>query len=326
MLIFSFIVALLINISPVHAEEKNPGNIYMVKSGDSLKGIAAKFGTSVEELRATNGLQTNLLFVDQKLRVPILYEVAAGDTLQKLALAYHSSVATIKQGNGLTSDAIYKGQILKIPPKRMTMQGQHILMTREEFKEWLLNHKFNRKISIIQQHHTWRPSYKHFNGFNHFMMLKGMENYHVREKGWKTIAQNITTFPDGKIAVSRPFNMAPEGSIGWKANSAGLMIENVGNFDQGFDVMTKEQKETIVYITALLCVKFGLTPSIDTITYHHWWDMNTGERILDNSAGRIVKTCPGTGFFGGNSTSSAKKYFYPLVSRKIPEIQASITQ
>lgn len=323
---YSLIIILLLNISQVQAVENEPSNIYMVKSGDSLKGIAGKFGTSVEDLKATNGLQTNLLFVGQKLRVPIIHEVAAGDTLQKIASTYHSTVETIKKANGLTSDALYKGQILKVPPKRMTMQDQYILMTREEFKDWLLNHKFNRKISIIQQHHTWRPSYKHFNGSNHFMMLKGMENYHVKEKGWKNIAQNITTFPDGKIAISRQFNMAPEGSIGWKANSAGLMIENVGNFDQGYDVMTKEQKETIVYITALLCIKFGLTPSIDSITYHHWWDMNTGERVLDNSAGSVVKTCPGTAFFGGNSTSSAKKYFYPLVSRKIQEIQAGLTQ
>jgi hypothetical protein len=88
--------------------------------------------------------------------------------------------------------------------------------------------------------------------------------------------------------------------------------------------MTSEQKETIVYITALLSLKFGLTPSIDSITYHHWWDINTGERVLDNSKGHAVKTCPGTGFFGGNSTNSAKNNFYPLVSRKMQEIKESM--
>jgi hypothetical protein len=204
----------------------------------------------------------------------------------------------------------------------MTRQGQYILMTKDEFREWLFHNRFTRKISVIQEHHTWSPSYMRFNGSNHFLLLKGMENYHVNEKGWKNIAQNITTFPDGKVAVCRPFNIAPEGSIGLKANTTGLAIENVGNFDIGNDVMTEEQKESIVYITALLSIKFGLTPSIDSITYHHWWDMNTGERVLDNSAGHVVKTCPGTGFFGGNTTNSAINHFYPLVSRKMQEILA----
>ncbi|MEW9671515.1 LysM peptidoglycan-binding domain-containing protein [Ammoniphilus sp. 3BR4] len=329
--VFSLIITMLMNISPAHAAGNKPSNIYTVKAGDSLWKIANQYGSSVEELRATNGLQSNLLFVGQKLWVPIMYQVTAGDTLWKLSQAYNSSVQTIKTTNGLTSDLIHIGQKLKISPKRMTMQGQYILMTREEFRKWLFHNRFNRKISIIQEHHTWDPSYKKFNGSNHFSLLKGMERFHVEGMGWKNIAQNITTFPDGKIAVCRPFNMAPEGSIGLKNKAAGLpvlaksvFIENVGDFDKGHDEMTEEQKETIVYVAALLSIKFGLTPSIDSITYHHWWDIYTGERVLDHSAGHAVKTCPGTGFFGGNSTNSAKNHFYPLVSRKMKEILASI--
>lgn len=106
------------------------------------------------------------------------------------------------------------------------MQGQYILMTKEEFKNWLFNNKFNRKISIIQEHHTWSPSYKHFNGSNYFSLLKGMENYHINELGFINIAQNISIFPDGKVAVCRPFNVAPEGSIGPIANSVGLYFLN----------------------------------------------------------------------------------------------------
>lgn len=89
--------------------------------------------------------------------------------------------------------------------------GQYILMTREEFRNWLFQNQFTRKISVIQQHHTWKPSYMHFHGSNHFMMLSGIENFHVKQMGWKMIAQNITTFPDGKVAVCRPFEIAPIG-------------------------------------------------------------------------------------------------------------------
>lgn len=253
-----------------------------------------------------------------------IHVVKPGENLGAIAKKYGTSVEDLKVTNGLSSNVIHKGQKLKISPKKYNMQGQYILLTKEEFKEWLFNNEFNRKISIIQQHHTWLPSYKHFHGSNHFNILHGMETYHVKKMRWKNIAQNITTFPDGLVAVSRPFNMAPEGSIGPKANATGISIENIGNFDIGCDVMSKEQKETIVYITALLCIKFGLTPSIDTITYHHWWHYKTGERVLDNAAKYDVKTCPGTGFFGGNTTENAKTHFYPLVSRKMQEILASM--
>ena len=84
--------------------------------------------------------------------------------------------------------------------------------------------------------------------------------------------------------------------------------------------MTAEQKETIIIVTALLMFKFRLTPSIDSITYHHWWDINSGERVLDKGEGHAIKTCPGTGVFGGNSTASAKNNFYPLVSQKMQKI------
>lgn len=323
-LIFGIIFSLLcLAIPPAYAAEVTPSNIYVVKAGDSLPDIANKYNISIEELKVTNGLQSDVLIAGQKLWVPIMYEVRAGDKLMDISAAFHASVETIKTENGINSEQLYAGQVLKVTPKKMTMKGQHILMSKEEFKEWLFNTQVNREIRLIQQHHTWLPSYKHFNGSNHFQMLMGMENHHRKTMGWTNIAQNITTFPDGKVAVSRPLNTIPEGTIGPKANSVGIAIEHIGNFDRGHDVMTKAQQETIVYINALLCIKFGLTPSIDSITYHHWWHMKTKERVLDRAASYNVKSCPGTGFFGGNSTDSAKNYFYPLIADKMEEILES---
>lgn len=323
MILCSLLCIILLNSIPAHATEYKPRNIYVVKHGDSLPRIAVLFGTTVNDLKVNNGLQSNSVLVGQKLWVPITYEVVAGDTLRGIASAFHSSVNLIKAKNRLSTERLFIGQVLKIPPKKMTMQGQHILMTREEFRDWLFHAQIKRKVALIQQHHTWLPSYKHFNGSNHFRMLMGMENFHKRKMGWSNIAQNITTFPDGKIAVSRPFNMAPEGTIGPRANTTGIAIENFGNFDIGHDVMTANQKETIVYITAVLSIKFGLTPSIDSITYHHWWNLRTKERVLDKGPNYSVKTCPGTAFFGGNSTTDAINNFYPLVTRKMQEILAS---
>jgi len=323
---------MVMNVSPAYAKN-NPRNIYDVKSGDSLWKIANTYRTTVDDLKRINGLQSELLIVGQKLRVPIQYEVAPGDTIWKLSQAFNSTVPLIKATNGLTSDVIYIGQKIRIPPKKLRMQGQYILMNREEFKDWIFNHRFTRKVTTIQQHHTYDPSYQQFNGSNHFALMKKMEELHVKTMGWSTISQQVTTFPDGTIVVGRPFDIPPEGSFGLLNKAAmrtieanAFAIENVGDFDAGHNHMTAEQRETILTVTALLMAKYGLTPSIDSITYHHWWDINTGERVLDNSKGHAIKTCPGTGFFGGNSTADAKNNFYPLVSRKMQDILASMQE
>lgn len=329
-LILSLIFMIFLNISPALAKN-NPRNTYEVKSGDTLWEIAVTYGTTVNDLKLINGLQKPDLLVGQKLRVPIMYEVVAGDTLWKLSQAFHSSVQLIKTSNGLTSDVLYAGQKLKIIPTKLTMNGQFVLMTRDQFRDWLFNQKITRKITFFQEHHTWWPSYKDFNGSNHFSLMYKMKDLHVKEMGWSDISQQLTIFPDGKVVVGRPFNTPPQGSFGLLNKSVmpiieatAVAIENLGNFDVGNDPMTAEQRETIITVAALLCIKFGLTPSVESITYHHWWDMNTGERVFDNSKGHAVKTCPGTGFFGGNSTTDAKNNFYPLVKKKMKEILATM--
>ncbi|WP_078544893.1 peptidoglycan recognition protein family protein [Litchfieldia alkalitelluris] len=326
----SFLLFMQVNLNIAFADN-HPRNLYDIKAGDTLWKIAHTYGTSIGDLKLVNGLQSDLIRVGQRLRVPLMYEVVSGDTLWKLSQSFDSSVQAIKTVNGLTADTIFIGQDIKIPPKKLNMQGQFILMTREEFRDWLFNQRFSRKIGKVQQHHTYQPSYKTFNGSNHFNLLRGMADYHMNTMKWNNISQHLTTFPDGTVAVGRPFNSPPQGSYGLKnpeamlANQAdALTIENVGDFNAGNDQMTKAQRETIITVTALLMLKFGLTPSIDSIQYHRWWDINTGERVLDKSEGHAVKTCPGTGFFGGNTTTDAKNNFYPLVEQKMQEIRATI--
>lgn len=327
LLIFT-IPIMFINLFPVYAQN-NPRNIYEVKPGDYLWKLAQTYETTVQDLKQINGLQTDLLIIGQKLRVPIDYEVVPGDTLWKISQNFTSTVSLIKSANGLTSDMIYVGQKLKIPPKKLRNQGQFFLMTREEFKDWILNQKFTRRVGKIQQHHTYQPSYQSFNGSNHFLLMQGMKEYHVSGMKWSDISQQLTTFPDGTVALGRPFNTPPEGSFGLlneavmhEIEKDALAIENVGNFDA--EHMTAQQRETIVTVTALLMLKYGLQPTIETITYHHWWDINTGERVLDAGHGHAIKTCPGTEFFGGNSTDAAKNNFYPLVDKKMHEILATM--
>ena len=193
-------------------------------------------------------------------------------------------------------------------------QGKFILFDIAEFGNWLNTTPIYRVIKLIQNHHTWSPSYKHFKTNNHFSLLKGMENAHL-ERGFNQIAQNLTTFPDGSIAVCRPLNITPAGIKG--ANTNGICIENIGNFDSNNDQMTNEHKDTIIKVNALLCKKFNLTPSTDTIVYHHWYDLTKG--IRTNGTGS-TKTCPGTAFFGGNKVSDAENNFIPLINQDLNDL------
>jgi SH3-like domain-containing protein len=189
-------------------------------------------------------------------------------------------------------------------------QGKFILFHRTaDFAPWLAARSVARRIRIIQNHHTWLPNYHSFaqNG-NHFDHLRAMERSHVRERGFSEIAQNLTTFPDGALALCRPLDTSPAGIKG--ANASGICIEHVGNFDAGRDHMTVAHRDSIIRLNALLCARFGLAPSTDSIVYHHWYDLTTGART--NGTGN-TKSCPGSAFFGGNSIAAAAANFLPLV-------------
>jgi len=78
-----------------------------------------------------------------------------------------------------------------------------------------------RKISLVQQQHTFIPNYKTFDGTNHFKLCTSIENSY-KERGFAEMAQNFITFPDGKTMVCRNINTVPAGIKG--ANSFGYAL------------------------------------------------------------------------------------------------------
>lgn len=190
----------------------------------------------------------------------------------------------------------------------MKTQSGFTLMTVAEFESWLASQRVTRGIRLVQLHHTWSPAYAQFNGSNHFTLQSNMKSYHL-SIGYADIAQNLTIFPDGQVMTGRSLNVAPAGCVG--ANTNGICIENIGNFDVGGDTMTDAQKNAIVRVTAALLKKFGLSPE-GGVTYHAWWT-EKGTSLGTYIAGRSCKTCPGTAFFGGNTRASYDKCLKPLL-------------
>jgi SH3-like domain-containing protein len=198
--------------------------------------------------------------------------------------------------------------------------GKFMLLDINDFRVWLESTSFSRVIKLLQAHHTFQPDYAVFRRQkDHFVLLRNMERSHVLERGFSAIAQNLTTFPDGLVAVCRPIDSIPAGIKG--ANQYGICVENLGNFDANQDAMTPEHRDCILKVFAHLCRRFNLIPNSDTIQYHHWWDLNTGKRT--NGTG-TTKTCPGSQFFSGNSVSSAENNFIPLVNQAVAAIGAAL--
>jgi LysM repeat protein len=106
--------------------------IYVVRRGDTLRTIAARYGTTVSYLASLNGLRNpNFIWVGQRLKVPssstttspaqsqgsaVIHVVRRGEILARIAQTYGTTVRAITAANNLYNPSlIYVGQRLKIP-------------------------------------------------------------------------------------------------------------------------------------------------------------------------------------------------------------------
>ena len=105
----------------VSKEEQEAETTYTVVKGDTLYGIANKFGVNVNNLKDINNLSSNTLSIGQVLKIPVstedklTYTVKKGDTLYSIARTYNTDVNTIKRLNNLKSNTLSIGQTLILP-------------------------------------------------------------------------------------------------------------------------------------------------------------------------------------------------------------------
>lgn len=99
--------------------QASPQNTYYVQAGDTLSGIATKFGTTVSALVSTNGIANpNVIYVGQKIILggsTSVYTVKSGDTLSGIAAAHGTTWQALAQKNGIANpNVIYVGQTIKL--------------------------------------------------------------------------------------------------------------------------------------------------------------------------------------------------------------------
>lgn len=104
---------------------------YKVVSGDSLWGIAAKFNTTVDNLKALNNLTTTVIYTGQILKVPaaapatisssptVTYKnhtVASGENSWIISIKYGIPMSELLRANNFTESTVLSiGQVIRIP-------------------------------------------------------------------------------------------------------------------------------------------------------------------------------------------------------------------
>lgn len=97
--------------------------VYTVKVGDNLYSISRKYGVSVDSIKNINNLNSDLLSIGQKLRIPNIvdsddnyfeYVVKKNDTLYSIAKKFNMSVNELMRINNLETTALSIGQVLNV--------------------------------------------------------------------------------------------------------------------------------------------------------------------------------------------------------------------
>lgn len=114
-------------------ESISDSNVYIVKRGDTLWGIANSNNVTVDELKRINNLSSNVLQIGQRLVIPTreeilqndytIYIVKNGDSLYSIAQNFGVSVEELLTLNRLNSPEVYIGEQLLIPTNGIQIVG-----------------------------------------------------------------------------------------------------------------------------------------------------------------------------------------------------------
>jgi len=109
------------NSVAVKAPTYKKASVHVVRSGESLSVIAARYSTSSSLLKHHNKLRSTTLTVGQKIKIPAnankltTHKVRSGESLSVIAKRYGTSTTVIKSINKLRSSSLAIGQLLTVP-------------------------------------------------------------------------------------------------------------------------------------------------------------------------------------------------------------------
>lgn len=133
---------------------------YIVKRGDNLYDIAKNYGTSIDEIKRINNLNSNFLSINQELLLPqnneslantnITYTIQKGDSLYSISKKFNTTVADIQKINGLNTNKLSVGDKLIIPNNSNTSSNL-IYIVKKGDSLYSIAKQFNTSVDNIKR-------------------------------------------------------------------------------------------------------------------------------------------------------------------------------
>lgn len=291
--------------------------IYYVKTRDSLYSIAIKFNITPSRIREYNNLQSNLIYVGQKIYIPAsFYIVQPGDSLYTIARTLNTTVESIVKLNNLKSVNLYIGQSLKIPFYSEVVVKVDNASIRTgpgaSYRE-LQKMAVSSKMSMVESRDNWYRVKLHNDELG--WILKGQVNfnvywvekpistilgYYTREEG-PALPSSYQSFVDNK-------NSIPElGLFLFRINPTdATKIEKFGDF-------TDEYVNNIVLIAHKSNVKV-------LATVHNLLYKDGGTNLAKELVSRMVSTPETRRAFIENILALLRKYNFDGVNIDIEDV------